>query len=409
MSPWKRVYWSVWLANLITSIGMMSFLPFFPSHLEELGLTDKGEIAAWTGVIFGAAPLMAAIMGPVWGSLGDRFGRKPMVLRAQLAIGFFIGCMAFARTPGELLALRLLQGVFSGFVAPSITLVSVVAPPSIQGRVAGSLQTALALGTIVGPLLGAFVASEYGLSALFLGVSAAAMVSALIILVLVREPRTGNEGMPTVSVRGAVRGITRDLTEYLARPELRALFVIVFGVQFAVGMTQPLLELFVDDVWTGDPAWVSVLTACLFAIMAGCDLVFMPLWGRVGDRRGHRVVLGRTVFLTGAALVLHALAPTYFVLVLARLFLGVVYAGVKPCAFGLTAAQTHVSRRGNAVGMVLSARQFGLATSAAIGGLVAGALGLRGLFVAGGLLLFALTWLAARSRSRLASAPSPAE
>ena len=47
MSTWKRTFAAVWLANTVTAIGMMAFLPFFPSQLEHLGLTDRDEIATW--------------------------------------------------------------------------------------------------------------------------------------------------------------------------------------------------------------------------------------------------------------------------------------------------------------------------------------------------------------------------
>ena len=134
MSPWKRTYWSGWTANLIASIGMMSFLPFFPSLLGELGLTGKTELAVWSGLVFGAAPLSATVMSPIWGALGDRVGRKIMVLRSMVAIALFVGLMGFAETPMQLLLLRVGQGIFSGFIPPSITLVSVGAPADRQGR-----------------------------------------------------------------------------------------------------------------------------------------------------------------------------------------------------------------------------------------------------------------------------------
>ena len=128
MERWKQTYWAVWVSNLVTAIGMMSFLPFFPGHLRALGVTDPASIATWAGVIYGTAPLSAALTAPIWGALGDRIGRRLMVLRSMLAITVFVGAMAFARSPLELFILRFLQGVFSGFLAPSMTLVSIVAP-----------------------------------------------------------------------------------------------------------------------------------------------------------------------------------------------------------------------------------------------------------------------------------------
>ena len=59
MSPWQRTYWTIWTANLITALGMMSFLPFFPVLLRELGVEGDEAVATWTGVLFGAAPLAA--------------------------------------------------------------------------------------------------------------------------------------------------------------------------------------------------------------------------------------------------------------------------------------------------------------------------------------------------------------
>ena len=94
-----------------------------------LVVEDDAAIKVWTGLIVGAAPFVAAFMSPIWGALGDRVGRKLMVMRALAAIGLFVGAMGFAQSPWQLLVLRVMQGVFSGFIPPSITLVSVGAPP----------------------------------------------------------------------------------------------------------------------------------------------------------------------------------------------------------------------------------------------------------------------------------------
>ncbi len=99
MKRWERTYWVVFAANLITAVGMMSFLPFFPTFLRELGVEGEAAVKTWTGIAFGAAPFSAALMGPIWGALGDRFGRKMMVLRSLLAITLFVGCMGFVYCP----------------------------------------------------------------------------------------------------------------------------------------------------------------------------------------------------------------------------------------------------------------------------------------------------------------------
>src|SRR5262245_1912209 len=104
---------------------MAGFLPAFPIILPRLGITDPSAVAIWTGALTAAAPFSAALAGPLWGAIGDRIGRKLMVLRALGGLVVFTGAMAFVSDPVLLLALRLGQGVFSGFIAPSLTFVSV--------------------------------------------------------------------------------------------------------------------------------------------------------------------------------------------------------------------------------------------------------------------------------------------
>jgi MFS transporter, DHA1 family, multidrug resistance protein len=414
-SSWRRTYWVVWIANLVTSIGMMSFLPFFPSLLEEMGVHDENAKRIWAGVIFGAAPLSATLMSPVWGALGDRVGRKLMVCRSMLAIFLFVGGMYWARTPWMLLGLRLGQGLFSGFIPPSITLVSVGAPPERQGRVAGNLTTALALGGLIGPGLGGALAVWTGSHrAVFLFVGGGALLSALLVALFAEEDaslRQSSSGRLTVGA--ALGGTWRDVRSVLANPTLRSMVLVVFALQLGLGAVNPLLELHVRDVVDGQhPLWGSVArvfvfdpedlvavrtfaTGMLFTAMGLANLIALPLWGRYGDAFGHR----RALLLCGTgcilALGLQAATLFYGLLLLGRMAMGVAMAGTGPLAFGLAAAETNADRRGGAFGVVFSARTLAVAVGAAAGGAASPFIGVRGvmlasaLIVAGALLLFA--------------------
>lgn len=410
MPTWKRTYWAVWTANLITSIGMMSFLPFFPRLLTELGLTDRDEIATWAGILYGAAPLSAAVMGPLWGALGDRYGRRLMVLRSLAAITVFVGAMAFARTTWQLLALRLMQGVFSGFLAPSLTLVSVAAPRSEEGRIAGSLQTASVLGGIVGPLLGAGLAQLMPLRHVFLGVAVLSVVAALLVLAWAHEDpahRLG-EQHSAGSFQDALAGSWRDVTELWGNRTLRASLAIVFWIQFAVGTTNPILDLHVRDLFAAgeqalhvatvalspsvDEQALHIATAVLFSAVPAVSLLAMPAWGRFGDRHGHGASLVMVAIWSGLALVAQGLAPTFALLLVTRLLFGAVMAGSAPLSFGLAAREVGVERRGGAFGVVFGARTFAVAVSAMLGGWASHFLTTRGLFVLGGITVLASAW-----------------
>ena len=380
---------------------MMSFLPFFPSYLEELGVEGRDALAAWTGVIFGAAPLAAAFMGPIWGSIGDRFSRKLMVVRALLAIMLFVGLMAFVRTPWELLALRFCQGIFSGFVPPSIALVSVAAPVRLQGRVVGSLQGALAAGSIVGPLVGAFVQEISGLSVVFLGVCGASGLSALLVGLFAHEDPELIETVESWSPTSVLANTWNDVRDLFANTKLRSALVVLFCMQFGIGATNPLLELLVRDRWDGDPALVPRLTGLLFTLLALASLIAMPLWGRYGDRVGHARALVRCTFAGAVTLALHAAAPVFAALAGARVLLGLTSSGASAATFGIAATETAVERRGGAMAVAFSSRALAMSTGAMTGGALAAFLGIQGLFLAGSGVVFvclALTRPVRRSR-----------
>ena len=391
MPSWKRTYWVVWVSNLVTAVGMMSFLPFFPSHLLHLGVEDEGARALWSGLIFGGAPLAAAVMTPIWGALGDRYGRRLMTVRAMFAITVFVGAMSLATSPQQLFALRLAQGCFSGFVAPSITLVSVVAPADRQGQVAGNLQTAMALGAVIGPLLGGLVGPALGLERVFVAVAVSSAASGLLVWFFARE--NDSDRQERGSSRGAVaalKGSVRDLLDVVRHPRMRRALVVLFFMILGMGATNPLLELFVEDLGFGHGA-AERYTGALVSAFAAVNIVAMPLWGRRGDKRGHLSALLACAWLAAAALAAHGFARDLWSLALARLVLAAAMAGASPLAYGLAAATIPVQRRGGAMGAVFSARTLAISLSSMGGGALAALVGVRGLFFLGaGVVLVAL-------------------
>lgn len=423
MADWQRTFRVIWFANLITSIGMMSFLPFFPSLLEELGVEDERAVRLWSGVLFGAAPLGATLMSPVWGALGDRLGRKLMVCRAMLAIALFVGGMAFAAGPWSLLALRLGQGLFSGFIPPGITLVSVQAPADRQARVTSALSTSLALGSLVGPLLGGWLSVALGgHRAVFLFVGASALTAATLVALFAREDRTRLGSGAGAGVGGALRSVRRDVRSVLNEPALRATAGLVFAVQFGLGAVNPILERLVASLVGRGPSpvlealqhlplageqdgsTVTLATSVAFGAMALANLVSLPFWGRYGDRVGARRALVLSAVLCALSLVWQAMAPGLGHLLAARVLFGAATAGIGPLAFGLAAGEVEAGRRGGAFGVVFSARTAAVAVGGSIGGAVAAALGLRWAIAVGALCVVAglAGFLAGGARARRA-------
>lgn len=401
MGSWKRTYWVVWVANFVTAVGMMSFLAFFPSHLAKLGVAAD-RVPLWTGLIFGGAPLMASIMTPIWSAIGDRYGRRLMTIRAMLAITVFVGAMAWARGPWELLALRLGQGCFSGFIAPSITLVSVVAPKERQGLVAGSLQTAMAFGAILGPLIGGTVIQSHGLESVFKAVALASCFSALLVGLFAQEQKSDRRHVEQgISPLEVLQASLRDLADVWSNPRMREALKLLFWMALAVGATSPLMELYVLQMGTAQ-ADVGMTTGALTSAFAAANLIAMPLWGHRGDTLGHARSLRNCALLVVVMLLLNAGAMNLAMLFAARVLLALAMAGASPLSYGLAANEISIDRRGGAMGAVFSARTMAIATSSMVGGGLYQFLGLRGLLLMGALVLAGILLRTAPARQAVA-------
>ena len=135
--------------------------------VEELGVTGKA-VPFYAGIAVASSSVTSAIMSPIWGSLADRFGRKPMMLRASIAMTLTMGGIAFVPSVFWLLVLRLLNGVFSGFVPNSTALIASQVPKDQSGYALGTLSTGVVAGTLMGPLIGGFIAENLGMRNVFL-------------------------------------------------------------------------------------------------------------------------------------------------------------------------------------------------------------------------------------------------
>jgi len=402
VSDARRNFLVVWIANFVTATGMMSFLPLIPLYLGDLGVTAPGAVRTWSGVLIAAAPLPAALMGPIWGALGDRVGRKLMIVRAQVAIAVFVGCMGLVESPWQLLALRLGQGaapqtavLVAGRVShqaadqrhavvarpQAMTLVSVTAPEHRQARVASLLQMAVMAGAVTGPLIGGLIGDAFGYRAAFAVCAALSLTSLLMVVVWVREPpgRAPREG--GLEVLELLREVLRDVGRLLRAPALRAVLLAAFAVRFGASLVEPILALYVDTLTGFDPARLATVTGAVFGVHAVATLLLTPVWGRIGDRHGHRLTLVACAAGAGVSYVAQAAVTDVVPLLALRFVAGAFVAGVVPAAFAAASDHSTAEQRGGAYGFTFSSVILARALAPLAGGWLAAVVGLEFLFV----------------------------
>src|SRR5690606_24914463 len=122
------------------------------------------------------------IASPIWGSLSDRYGRKPMVLRSLIGGAVLVVLMGFVRNAEELVLLRLVQGLVTGVVSASASMVAASVPRERLGYAMGLLQTGQWAGISVGPIMGGFLEYLVGIRMSFIVTGVLLTLGGLLVL-----------------------------------------------------------------------------------------------------------------------------------------------------------------------------------------------------------------------------------
>lgn len=353
-------------------LGMSMFLPFLPLYLRQLGVTQPGQLERVSGLVFAAPFFAATVATPVWGVLGDRHGRKLMVVRASLGLAIATLLMGFATTVPQLFVLRVAQGAVSGFIAAALALMASRAPRERMGFALGTLQTAIPTGTILGPLIGGTLADLIGYRQIFFVTAGLNFAAGLAVILLV--PRD----LPA----GGDAGFGRIFDNYrtvFGTPQFRLLFFVLFGSQFALMSIQPVMALYVEALGAHGRL-LATTTGVIFAVTGVASAIGAPRWGRRGDRAGYRAVLGRA--LMGAAIFAlpQGLVARAWQLFLLRIGYGAFIGGIVPAVQAMIGIRAPAERRAGIMGVTSTALMLGNLTGPLIGGAVAGSFGLRSVF-----------------------------
>ena len=105
--------------------------------------------------------VVSAITSPYWGKLADQKGRKLMILRDFLGIAIVIAAMGAVQNVWELMVLRMLQGVFAGFVSNANSLIATETPKKQACAALGTMASGVTGGTLLVPLMGGALVSMF--------------------------------------------------------------------------------------------------------------------------------------------------------------------------------------------------------------------------------------------------------
>ena len=99
METWKRTVYICAFCIFFMSLGISQVSPILPLYFHEMGLSDTGSIAQWSGASMGITFLIVCLAAPFWGRLADRKGRKITLIRSSLGMAICSILLGFQTTP----------------------------------------------------------------------------------------------------------------------------------------------------------------------------------------------------------------------------------------------------------------------------------------------------------------------
>ena len=367
------------VSQLAATTGFMFVMPFMPLYVQQLGVENAGDAAAWAGLLNTATAVTMALAAPLWGRLADRLGPKTMLMRAAFAGTLVVGLMGLASSPWQLLGLRLVQGTLTGTVAAATVLVSATAPQGRAGQRLGTLQMVIFVAAAAGPFLGGLFAELVGIRASF-GVTAALLFTSGVLVLFGVE---GAEPAPEEE-----EGKTERVGP-LPRLGLLVGLIPLFFVHVAITGVQPALPGFVAELTGRSSAGIAGLSGQILGAGALAAALGSVVGGRLAERFGARRVMIFALIVAGLASLPQAAVvsiPELFALrVLASFALG----SVIPVANLVVRAAVPAERQGEAFGIAASATSVAFGLGPLGGGLLAASFGFGAPFLVPGVLLLA--------------------
>ncbi len=371
MELWKRNLIVCWIGMFATGIGFSQIAPILPLYIQHLGVQNAASVEAWSGLAFGVTFLVSAIFSPIWGRAADRYGRKPMLLRASLGMSLVIFLMGFSQNVTEFIILRLLQGVITGYSTACTTLIATQTDKEHAGTALGTLATSGIAGSLLGPMVGGFIGETFGFQNVFFLTGDLMLVTFLLTLFFVKEVFV----RPEVKIQG-----NRDTWRSTPHKSItRLLFISFFVTYVSLFSIEPILTVYISGL-SLKASHIAFLAGLIFSASGLATLIASPLLGRVADRWGPHKVLLFSLGAAGLFTLPQAWDTNPWQLMALRFLLGLATGGMTPALNSLVKRITPQAIAGRIFGYSMSAGYLGVFCGSLLGGQMASAFGLRSVF-----------------------------
>ena len=335
---WKRNLYILWFTQTLSTMSFGFGVPLIPFYIQELGVNDPAQINLFVGILNSAPAVTMALVSPIWGKLSDRYGRKPMIIRAMASASIIIALMGMVKDVNQLVILRTFQGLFTGTVAAASTFVAAGTPKEDLSYALGFLSSSTFLGSSLGQSLGGLAAETFGNRiSFFIGAAIMSFGVILAITLLKEDPstfgRTDKEKQATMQLKDLIALVGMLLIMLMLQRFVRSIF-------------DPFMPLYLQQL--RGPDRIKAVTGYVrMAISIATALAGLTLTRLRGDKT--KTVVGLlliTSLFAASLLIFRGFWPFVILFTIMSFFLG----GIEPLITSMSAERVDSRNRGTLFG-----------------------------------------------------------
>ena len=368
----------LWFSQIIAIGSMEMSGPFWPLILSQQ--SEGFSLSVFSALIYILPLLGAMCSAPLWGKLGDRIGHKYMILRALFALALSQFLLLYIQQVEWVCLIRFVQGVCAGSIAAMQAYALRTSEIQEQGQVLGKLQSSVAAGTLLGPVLGGVLIDYWGFNSVFTVGSVSCMLVFLAIAFLLPE----DKNIPGEKV--TKKPLKLDVPAPIF--SLPILLCLLALAQLAKRLPSSFFALYGQQTLQAS----SLQIGLLYGLTGLAILLFAPYWGRYFDRVNNQQIRNSLLFVCAMAgvsqLLLSFVEQSILLVGLLRFIWGIFLAAILPLLFMQLRQLVKGSGIGKSIGMGHSASKLG-----ALIGIGIGAMSISLLAINQGFSLISVTYL----------------
>jgi MFS transporter, DHA1 family, tetracycline resistance protein len=364
---------------------LWAYFPIMSFRCGELG----GD-AAWVGMLFALLSLPRILTNPVFGTLSDRYGRRPLL--ALASIGTLLGSVVWAlSTDLHVLAVsRLIAGLFAAQSTLSFSIVADTLPPAKRATGMGLLGASFGISMVLGPLLSDItVRLTHSFAAVGWFAALVQFISVVTIVFFLRETRASGGAAQVTPGFDPRRGWRAT---YVQRSVL-----MLFVVSFLIAGTMMQVITTIGELLQHHYGFDSTHVSYLFtgfgligvAVQGGLVRWAVPRWG-------ERATTLAGLFVTAIGFALLAAIPALWLALVGAMLLGCGTGLSMPTVTALVSRSVPEEQQGGALGAQQSMFALGRGIAAGVAGLLFQKLGpgcSYGIAVAMSIIAIIVLWL----------------